>query len=183
MDGKVISDDGKNGFAIHHPAHGENLDVDIAMDIVHTTATTGSTMTREELDRLRSLRAEIESDIRQLRGLEKKERTAAQHGQSLLRTLKRRSDLQALGREKEEETHAIIAKQKEYLALRAAMEERISQIPDHYLRVVLSLLYVDGLTTDEAAAIIQGPCTGGGIIQLLVRYFNGDKKHDSFGIK
>lgn len=133
-------------------------------------------MTRDELDHLQTLRAEIESGIRQRRGLEKKERTAAQHGQSLLRTLKRRSNVQALGREKAELTHAIIAKQKEYLALRAAMEERISQIPDHYLRVVLSLLYVDGLTADEAAAIIQGPCTGGGIIQMLVRYFNGDRK-------
>ena len=130
-------------------------------------------MTREELNHLRILRVEIESGIRELKGFEKKERSAAQHGQSLLRSLKRRDPANNVAAAKAELIHTITDKQYKYLALRAELEDRIRSVPDHYLRVVLSLIYVDGLTTKEAAAAIQGSCTGGGIIQLLIRYFEG----------
>ena len=130
-------------------------------------------MTREELNQLRILRAEIESDIRKLRAMEKKERTAAQYGQSLLRSLKRSDAAGGVEEEKAALIHAITAKQDKYLAMRAEMERRISGIPDHYLRCVMSMVYVDGLTSHEAAANIQGNCTGAGIIQLLTNHFNG----------
>jgi len=130
-------------------------------------------MTREDLNHLRILRAEIESGIRELRGFEKKERSAAQYGQSLLRSLKRKELANDDATAKGELIHTIADNQLKYLAKRAELEDRISRIPDHYLRVVLSLVYVDGLTAQEAASIIQGSCTGGGIIQLLVRYFEG----------
>lgn len=130
-------------------------------------------MTREELNRLRIFRAEIENSIRELREFEKKERSAAQYGQSLLRSLKRRDPANNDAAVKAELIHTIADNQRKYLAMRAELEDRISSIPDHYVRVVLSLVYVDGLTTQNAAAIIQGSCTGGGIIQLLVRYFEG----------
>lgn len=130
-------------------------------------------MTKEELCVLRGLRAEIIRNIRELRGFEKKERSAAQHGQSLLRSLKRKDLANNVVAGKDELIHTITDKQCKYLALRAELEDKIRSVPDHYLRVVLSLIYVDGLTTKEAAAAIQGSCTGGGIIQLLMRYFDG----------
>lgn len=130
-------------------------------------------MTREDLNNLRILRTEIESGIRELRGFEKKERSAAQHGQSLLRSLKRRDTANNVAAAKAELIHTIADNQRKYLAIRAELEDRISMIPDHYVRVALSLVYVDGLTAQEAAAVIRGSCTGGGIIQLLIRYFEG----------
>ena len=130
-------------------------------------------MTREDLNHLRILRAEIESGIRELRGFEKKERSAAQYGQSLLRSLKRRDPANNDVAAKGELIHTIADNQRKYLAKRAELEDRISMIPDHYVRVALSLVYVDGLTAQEAAAVIRGSCTGGGIIQLLIRYFEG----------
>ena len=130
-------------------------------------------MTREDLNHLRILREGIEKDIRQLRNLEKKERSAAQHGQSLLRSLKRRDPVNNDTAAKVELIHTIADNQRKYLAMRAELEHRISMIPDHYVRVALSLVYVDGLTAQESAAVIQGSCTGGGIIQLLIRYFDG----------
>lgn len=130
-------------------------------------------MTRAELNRLRILRAEIESGIRELRGVEKKERSVEHYGQSLLRSLKRRDPANNVAAAKAELIHTITDKQCKYLALRAELEDRISRIPDHYVRIVLSLVYVDGLTAQEAAAVIRGSCTGGGIIQLLIRYFEG----------
>lgn len=128
-------------------------------------------MTREEVNRLRILRSEIESNTRKLREFEKKEQSAAQYGQSLLRSLRRSDSADRSETIKAELTQRITANQEKYLAVRADLEDKISRIPDHYLRVVLSLVYVDGLTAQEAASIIQGSCTGGGIIQLLVRYF------------
>lgn len=128
-------------------------------------------MTREELNQLRILRTEIERDIRKLRAMEKKERTAAQYGQSLLRSLKRLDAAEGVEGEKAALLHAVTAKQDKYLAMRAEMERRISGIPDHYLRCVMSMVYVDGLTSHKTAANIQGSCTGGGIIRLLERYF------------
>lgn len=128
-------------------------------------------MTREDLNHLRILREGIEKDIRQLRNLERKERSAAQHGQSLLRSLKRRDPANNIAAAKAELIHTIADNQRKYLAMRAEMEDKISSVPDHYLRVVLSLVYVDGLTMQEAATVIQGSCTGGGISRLLVRYF------------
>lgn len=130
-------------------------------------------MTREDLNHLRILREEIEKDIRQLRNLEKKERSAAQYGQSLLRSLKRRDPANNDAAAKAELIHTIAENQRKYLAMRAELEDRISMIPDHYVRVVLSLVYVDGLTAQEAAVVIRGSCTGGGISQLLMRYFEG----------
>lgn len=130
-------------------------------------------MTREDLNRLRILRKEIESGIRELKGFEKKERSAAQYGQSLLRSLKRIDVENGMDAAKTDLIHTIADKQRKYLATRAELEDRISRIPDHYVRVVLSLVYVDGLTAQEAAAVIRGSCTGGGIIQLLIRYFEG----------
>ena len=130
-------------------------------------------MTREDLNHLQILQEGIEKDIRQLRNLEKKERSAAQHGQSLLRSLKKRDPANNVAAVKTELIHTIADNQRKYLAMRAELEDRISMIPDHYVRVVLSLVYVDGLTAQEAAAVIQGSCTGGGIIQLLIRYFDG----------
>ena len=132
-------------------------------------------MTRAELNRLRILRAEIESGIRELRGFEKKERSTAQHGQSLLRSLKRIDPANGMDVAKTDLIHTITDNQLKYLAKRAEMEDKISSIPDHYVRVVLSLVYVDGLTTREAAAVIHGSCTGSGISQLLVRYFKGSE--------
>ncbi len=130
-------------------------------------------MTREKLNRLRILRAEIENSIRELRKLEKKEQSATQYGQSLLRSLKHQNAVDLA--QKEELVRTITEKQKKYMALRANVEAEIQKEPNHYVRVVLSLVYVDGLTYDEAAAAIQGCCTGGGIIQLLVRYFGGSE--------
>lgn len=128
-------------------------------------------MTREDLNHLRILRREIEKDIRQLSNLEKKERSAAQHGQSLLRSLKRRNHTNNDAAAKAELIHTIADNQHKYLAIRAELEDKILSVPDHYLRTVLCLVYVDGLTAKEAAMVIQGSCTGGGISRLLVRYF------------
>lgn len=130
-------------------------------------------MTREELNRPRILRAEIERDIRQLRNLEKKERSATQHGQSLLRSLKRKNPANNVATVKAELIHTIDDKQRKYLTMRADLEAKIQSVPDHYLRLVLSLVYVDGLTMQEAASVIQGSSTGGEITQLLARYFEG----------
>ena len=132
-------------------------------------------MTKEDLNRLRTLRAEIESSIRELKGFEKKERSAAQYGQSLLRSLKRIDVENGMDAAKTDLIHTITDNQRKYLVMRAELEDRISRIPDHYVRVALSLVYVDGLTMQEAAAVIQGGCTGGGITQLLMRYFKGSE--------
>lgn len=130
-------------------------------------------MTREDLNHLRILREEIEKDIRQLRNLEKKERSVAQYGQSLLHSLKRRDSASNLVATKAELIYTIAGNQRRYLALRAELEDRISRIPNHYVRVALSLVYVDGMTAEETAAVIRGSCTGKGISQLLTRYFEG----------
>lgn len=130
-------------------------------------------MTREEVSSLHVLQAKIERDIRKLRAFEKKEQSASQYGQSLLRSLKRRDTARNVAAAKAELIHTIADNQRKYLAIRAELEDRIRGVPDHYLRVVLSLVYVDGLTAQEAASIIQGGCTGAGISQLLVRYFDG----------
>lgn len=130
-------------------------------------------MTREELNQIRILRAKIESNIRELKALKKKERSAAQYGQSLLRSLKRIDPPNGVDVAKTSLIHTITDNQRKYLAMRAELEDKIRNVPDHYIRVALSLVYVDGLTAQEAAEIIQGSSTGGGIIQLLIRYFNG----------
>ena len=107
--------------------------------------------------------------------MEKKERSAAQYGQSLLRSLKRKDPANNVAATKAELIHTIADNQRKYLAMRAELENKIRSVPDYYLRVVLSLVYVDGLTTREAAAVIHGSCTGSGISQLLVRYFKGSE--------
>lgn len=139
-------------------------------------------MTREELNQLRILRTEIERDIRKLRAMEKKERTAAQYGQSLLRSLKRSDAAEEVEGEKAALIHSITAKQYKYLAMRAELENKICSVPDHYIRCAMSMMYVDGLTSHEAAANIQGSCTGGGLIRLLCRYFERrQKSYDNTG--
>lgn len=132
-------------------------------------------MTKEDINRLRTLRAEIESGIRKLKGFEKKERSVAQYGQSLLRSLKRIDVKNGMDTAKTDLIHTITDNQQKYLAMRAELENEIRSVQDHYLRIVLSLVYVDGLTTQEAAAVIHGSCTGSGISQLLVRYFKGSE--------
>lgn len=130
-------------------------------------------MTREEAGSLQYLRAKIKRDIRELRAIERKEQSASQYGQSLLHSLKRRNPENNIAAAKAELINIIAENQRKYLAMRAELEDRISMIPDHYVRVVLSLIYVDGLTAQEAATVIRGNCTGGGITQLLIRYFKG----------
>ncbi len=83
-------------------------------------------MTREELNQMRILRAEIERDIRELRGLEKKERSAAQYGQSLLRSLKRIDPANGVDVAKTKLIHTITNNQRKYLAMRAELEDKIS---------------------------------------------------------
>lgn len=68
----------------------------------------------------------------------------------------------------------IQAKQNHYLSVRGALEVEISKIQDYTLQTIFSLMYVDCMTADEAAALIPGSCSGGGILQMLVRYFDGE---------
>lgn len=136
-------------------------------------------MTREYLNRLQYLKAEIKSGIHRLEAMEKREKTVANFGHGVARSLRKYDPVDH--REKTMLIDTIQTKQKEYLSLRAELEKEISKIPDHYLRVVLSLIYVDCMTSKEAAAALGGSCTSGGIIQLLVRYFEGAGANDNTG--
>lgn len=129
-------------------------------------------MTREQCNQLRVLRSEIEGHIRELRKIERREKSAAQHGTSLLKGLRPCNHVDQAAKADLLET--IRKKQNHYLTVRSALEVEISNIQDHTLRTIISLIYVDGMTADEAAALIPGSCTGGGVIQMLVRYFDGE---------
>ena len=129
-------------------------------------------MTREQCNQLRVLHSEIEGHIRELRKIEKREKSAAQHGTSLLKGLRPCNHVDQAA--KVELLKTIQAKQNHYLSVRGALEVEISKIQDYTLQTIFSLMYVDCMTADEAAALIPGSCSGGGILQMLVRYFDGE---------
>ena len=126
---------------------------------------------RERLNALRNLRDSIVADIKTLRKMERRETLSAAKYHSVTRTL-RRAELPPDYHERIEELRAsIYEKQWRFLSVQADLEKEISGVQDHYVRLAMSLCYVDLLTQKEAAAAIGSGVTEGAIQRLMGRYF------------
>lgn len=130
-------------------------------------------MDRNELNRLRPLRREIVCRIKELHKMEQREISAAKQGQSLMHSMTKI----ALAEDHHEQKAALRSEvfylQKKFLMERSTLEEQISKEPNAYIRLVLSLYYVDLLDMKNIANFIGGKCTAGAVQALLSRYFNG----------
>ena len=131
----------------------------------------GVTRDRERLNALRNLRDSIVADIKTLRKMERRETLSAAKYHSVTRTL-RRAELPPDYHKRIEELRTVIyEKQRQFLSAQADLETEISAVQDHYVRLAMSLCYVDLLTHKEAAAAIGIGVTEGAIQRLIERYF------------
>ena len=121
-------------------------------------------------ERLKSLRDLIVKDIRELRRLEGLERSVANRGRSVLHSLSKKELTADHFEKKNALREKAFEEQRAYLSLQAEIERRISAVPDHAARLMLSLYYTDTLTYTQAAKYFGG-VTASGIQMILKRYF------------
>ena len=136
-------------------------------------------ISKEDLNVLRDMSREIIADAKELRRLEEAEQKREARRGSILRSLSKAQSSDGIQERTEFLRKRLIQKQQEYLVEQADLERRIAEIPNHYVRTVLSMAFVDLLTYDEAAAVIGGRATGGGMQALINRFFYGRReRHD-----
>lgn len=141
-------------------------------------------MSRKEFEVLWELQDQIVSEIKKLKALEQKEEAATKRGQNILYGLSKTTLAPDHESQKAALRRDIGMKQRLFLHERTALEAKVALITDHYVRLTFSLHYVDLMTWDEAAAVIGGKCTGGGLQSLSNRYFkklegSGNMNYDS----
>lgn len=125
--------------------------------------------------RLRSLHDSIAKDICELHRLENAERRVANRGRSVLHSLSKWELAPDHYVRKGALREKVFAEQRAYLDLQAEIERRISTVPDHAARLMLSWYYTDSLTYDQAAECFGG-ITGSGVQMILRRYFAQTKR-------
>ena len=141
-------------------------------ELASKEAVNDSILLKSDVEGLLSLRDSIISDIRELRQLEKAEQSVANRGRSVLHSLSKRDLVSDHLSRKNTLREKVFAEQYAYLDLQAEIERRISIVPDHAARLMLSWHYVDLLTYKQAAERIGG-MTGGGAQMILRRFFAG----------
>ena len=129
-------------------------------------------MDRDELNRLRVLRDRIVQGIKELNAMERREQSAAKYGQSMMHRMTKTILAEDHYERKTVLRRNIFDLQRQFLTERAALEKKIAEIRDPYVRLTFSLCYVDLLTMQAAAAFIGGNCTAGAIQALGARYLN-----------
>lgn len=132
-------------------------------------------LSKADVEGLRDLRSSIEENIRELHRLEDLEQSVANRGRSVLHSLSKRELAPDHYVRKSALREKVFAEQRAYLALQAAIERRISTVPDHAARLMLSWYYTDSLTYDQAAECFGG-ITGSGVQVILRRYFARAKR-------
>ena len=128
-------------------------------------------MDRYDLSSLWALRDSITKDIAELHKLENRERANAEKGASVLRSLSRAKSVPERHVQMTDLRACIFEKQKEYLFVQADLEKQIAAVPDHYVRMVLSLHFVDLLYFDDVARMIGNGIKGGAVQAIVSRYF------------
>ena len=130
-------------------------------------------------ERLRSLHDSIVKDICELHRLENAERRVANRGKSILYTFSK-TDLEPEHYGKKSALRGkVFEEQRAYLDLQAEIERRISTVPDHAARLMLSWHFADLLTYKQAAEHLGG-MTDSGAQMILGRYFaQGRRGRDS----
>ena len=126
-------------------------------------------MHQDSFYRLWDLKKSICSDIKELRMLDLRERAHAEKGNSVLRSLNNRRSVKETPVSREQRavlTRRIYDQQREFLIVQAELEQKITAIPEYYLRLVYGLHYVDLLFYDDVAKVIGG--ITGGAVQILV---------------
>lgn len=128
-------------------------------------------LSREELEQVQRLYRSVINDMKALAELEDREHTVSMSKNTILRSL-RKTELAFDHNEQKNALKESIAVQKhQMLKIRAVLEEKISRVPDPYLRLALSLHYVDLMTWEQAALFIGGSATSRGLQQLAARHF------------
>lgn len=127
---------------------------------------------KHEVDVLRPLRATYLHALKELKALERRRASATRSGDSVVRALFRVEYTENNAAQEERLTQRLSILRKEFLTAQALLEEKIAAVPDSYLRLVLSLYYVDLLRYTDIADLIGG-ISGGAVQQLLSRYFAG----------
>ena len=135
-------------------------------------------ISKKDLYALRDIKAEMAPDLKELRQLESAKQKKTEKSGSILHSLTKSQpeDIQLridILREK------LIKKQEEYLVRQSILEQQLAEIPNHDIRVVLSLVFVDLQSYKAAASMIGGSATAGGLQQLISRYFAKGEFHDS----
>ncbi len=125
-----------------------------------------------EVDVLRPLRTAYLHTLKELKTLERRRASATRSGESVVRALFRVEFTENNAAQAERLTQRLLLLQQEYLASQALLEKKIAAVPDSYIRLVLSLYYVDLLRYKDIADLIGG-ISGGAVQQLLSRYFVG----------
>lgn len=132
-------------------------------------------LSKADVEGLRDLRSSIEANIRELHRLENLEQSVANRGRSVLHSLSKRELAPDHYVRKSALREKVFAEQRTYLVLQAKIERRISTVPDHAARLMLSWYYADSLTYAQAAACFGG-ITGSGVQMILRRYFARAKR-------
>lgn len=139
-------------------------------------------LTKSELEELRGVFFQLLRDEKALRLLEERERSAAKRGTTILRCLRKGFDEEALFEEKRMLQEAISQNGIWFSNRRAELERKISNIQDQYLRLVLSLHYIDQMTYKQAAGYIGNGATGDALQALVQRFFmKGEDGDDGAG--
>lgn len=132
----------------------------------------GRRLQKQEIDVLRPLRAAYLHTLKELKALERRRASAARSGESVVRALFRVEYTENDAAQEKILTQRLLFLQQEFLAAQVLLERKIAAVPDGYIRLVLSLYYVDLLRYKDIADLIGG-ISGGAVQQLLSRYFAG----------
>ncbi len=141
-------------------------------DSKHWKTAYNAPLKKQELDLLRPLRVAIISKQKELQAIARREAAAEKQYHSLTRTLLSSHCAENRSEQKERLVAELGVLQQEYLEMQAKLERKIAAVPDGYLRLVLSLYYVDLLTGKSIAALLGG-ISDRAIQRLLARYFQG----------
>lgn len=136
-------------------------------------------MSRVYFERLWRLKKDMVEIEKKLCAIEAKEKTRNQHGNSILHSLSVPRKIDDLQSEKQSLLQELMEKQQTFLEVRVELEKQICKVDDQYVRLAMSLHYVDLLTWKQAAYIIGGNCTDRALQQLIARYMRSEEKEVS----
>lgn len=136
-------------------------------------------MSRTDFERLWRLKKDMVEIEKKLCALDAKEKARAQHGNSILHSLSVPRKIDDLQSEKQNLLKNLMEKQQAFLEARVELESQICKVDNQYVRLALSLHYVDLLTLKQAAHIIGGNCTDRALQQLITRYVRSETKEVS----
>lgn len=133
-------------------------------------------MSRADLERLWRLKKDMAETEKKLCAIDAKEKARAQYGSSILHSLSAPRKIDDLQSEKQSLLQELMEKQQTFLKTRVELENRIRKVDNQYVRLAMSLHYVDLLTWRQAAHIIGGKCTDRALQQLVARYMQSKGK-------